>query len=371
MYKFIKNSVFLGAIYIILFMNYGCAKTIITSLKDKDFSGKNFSNVLVICNLLDYDSRMLLEKSLASYIIQNGGKSITSLELLPSISDLSDDKVIKIINDNYIDGILKVDFSEADKKIEYLPGQSSTIYYKGFSSTMEFPGGYISKLRVKFDINLIDTLTGKSVWASSSVTGGNAFANLDTLITSLADTTAKKLKKDGLIGIANSSADDKENDIRALMFAAKRGQSDKLRSLLDKKLDPNYKTIEGIPPLFFAVANGHYDTANILLEKGGDANFKTPKGVTILMTAIDLGDINIAKLLIDKGADVNYRDPGTGSTALMYAVDSGRDDIVRVMIEKGADINAKTISGNVTAMDIARRKYYKNIITILEKAGAK
>ena len=50
----------------------------------------------------------------------------------------------------------------------------------------------------------------------------------------------------------------------ALSNAAKNGQCDQVRNLLDQCADPNAKSIHGVTPLMFAVNNKHFDVAELL-----------------------------------------------------------------------------------------------------------
>jgi len=61
------------------------------------------------------------------------------------------------------------------------------------------------------------------------------------------------------------------------------------------------------------------------------------------------------------------------ATPLMMASTGGHTEIVKFLLEKGAKLNVKLkIDGvDYTALKIAKKKGWNDIITILEKAGAK
>jgi len=93
-----------------------------------------------------------------------------------------------------------------------------------------------------------------------------------------------------------------------LRNAAKSGDINAVRTLLDKGADVNEKDGVGGTPLFWAVREGHTELAKLLIEKGADVNKGTNIGETPLYTAVSHGHTELAKLLIERGADVNKRD---------------------------------------------------------------
>jgi ankyrin repeat protein len=60
---------------------------------------------------------------------------------------------------------------------------------------------------------------------------------------------------------------------------------------------------------------------------------------------------------------------GRGS-ALILATEDGRADMVKLLIEKGADVNVKA-GKKKTALAIATKKKYTEIVGLLRAAGAK
>jgi hypothetical protein len=68
-----------------------------------------------------------------------------------------------------------------------------------YGTTQQYGGYYVSKPRVKYEIQLFDVETKKMAWISSSYTRGNAYAGFRTMANSLAAATVGQLAKDGLL----------------------------------------------------------------------------------------------------------------------------------------------------------------------------
>ena len=76
----------------------------------------------------------------------------------------------------------------------------------------------------------------------------------------------------------------------------------------------------GMSALMFAARDGHIQTVRTLLAIGADIEFTDPDGSTALLVALMNGQWDTAKLLIDAGADVNLWD-WWGQSPLYLAVD--------------------------------------------------
>jgi ankyrin repeat protein len=67
----------------------------------------------------------------------------------------------------------------------------------------------------------------------------------------------------------------------------------------------------------FAAFRGHTDTVQTLLGKGADINAKSNNNVTALIFAVSEGHISTVKALLAKGADINVKDIN-GNTEWQY-----------------------------------------------------
>jgi hypothetical protein len=134
-----------------------------------------------------------------------------------------------------------------------------------------------------------------------------------------------------LLGIAFSTMACTPGAILPLGAAARRGDFDLMRKLLEAGGDPN-DTGGGTdwPPLLHAVHSHQVEAANLLLDYGANPDGEGPNGYTALMMAAGARDSKMVTLLIDYGADP-YRTGPSGITALSEAVTSGPPELDRPM----------------------------------------
>lgn len=97
-------------------------------------------------------------------------------------------------------------------------------------------------------------------------------------------------------------------------------------------------TLGGSTALLFAARVGDLDSARLLVEAHADINDASPDGTSALVTAAHSGQGAVAAFLIEKGADVNA-DAG-GYTALHAAVLRGDRELVSMLLDRGANTEA-------------------------------
>ncbi len=171
----------------------------------------------------------------------------------------------------------------------------------------------------------------------------------------------------------------------ALLFAARDGQIEAARALVDAGADVNTASAaEKTSPLVMAVSNGHYDLAKYFVEHGADPNLANIQGLTALYGVLDVqwaghswfpnpvtaqektGYLELMKTLLAHHADVNAKlakktwfrtlahdatwvDPA-GATAFWRAAQAADLDAMKVLLEAGADPKISTTGGDSALM---------------------
>ena len=139
----------------------------------------------------------------------------------------------------------------------------------------------------------------------------------------------------------------------ALLFAARQGDVEITRLLLNAGADIDGLAGNGTSPLVVAAHSGHTALAIELLNQGADAN-SMGAGYTALHAAILRGDLDTVEALLDHGADPNQRllkatpvqrasedwvlkTPFVGATPYWMAASFREADIMRALADGGAD----------------------------------
>lgn len=172
-----------------------------------------------------------------------------------------------------------------------------------------------------------------------------------------------------------------------LAIATAKGDNTTVRVLLSRRVDVNQKDSHGYTALMWAARHGHTEAVKSLIDAGADMNLRdcASTGWPALIHAIHKNQNEAARLLIDRGADVNARAGGCqelraegGATPLMYAAGYDNTEIVKALLEKGADpyagANGSTVLSEAVggAWDIDRPTADKcpteTVKVLLEKA---
>jgi ankyrin repeat protein len=202
-----------------------------------------------------------------------------------------------------------------------------------------------------------------------------------------------------------------ENEVRAytgLHAAAAAGNVAEIERLLAAGADREAHDGNGRTPLHVAVYRRKYDAARLLLAKGANANaldrqrydvvtiaavaddvpmlklvleggasaknVTSPYDGTALIAAAHLGHIEVVQVLIKAGAPLDHINNLTW-TALMESIvlgDGGKrhTETLRALVAAGANVNVPDRAG-ITPLAHARGRGYKEMVAILEKAGAR
>jgi ankyrin repeat protein len=165
----------------------------------------------------------------------------------------------------------------------------------------------------------------------------------------------------------------------ALLFAAREGDVESAKAMLDAGVDINYGDVDNTGALVVAIMNKQFTFARFAIERGADLNQTDAYGRTPVYAAVDIRNedwstlpnrksedpltaLDILKLMADRGANLNTplvkplpgrsgMDSGDtalneGSTPLMRAARSGDATAMRLLLSKGADAEITTKDGN-------------------------
>jgi ankyrin repeat protein len=164
--------------------------------------------------------------------------------------------------------------------------------------------------------------------------------------------------------------------LTALVFAAREGDMESARALVDGGANVNQPTEAGWTPLLTAVNNRNYRLARFLLDRGADPNLANRAGWTPLYLATDnrnieggdypvpkpdLDHLEMITALLEKRADPNARVKDNtltrtiftmqwfwedGATAFVRAGQSSDTELMRLLMKHGADPKARTTLGD-------------------------
>jgi uncharacterized protein len=139
----------------------------------------------------------------------------------------------------------------------------------------------------------------------------------------------------------------------------------------------------GLTPLVFAAREGDLESAKLLIDAGAQINQVTEYSWTPLLTAVNNRNYQLAKYLLEKGADPNIANKG-GWTPLYLATDNrnieGGDypvpkpdmdhlEIIKALLEKGADPNKKVKDNTLTRTIFTMQWFFEDGATPFIRAA--
>ncbi len=148
-----------------------------------------------------------------------------------------------------------------------------------------------------------------------------------------------------------------------LHWAAARGHSNIIESLLNKQATIDGQDTQGMQPLHFATQNGHRIITELLLAHRAPVNARDSHGQTPLHYAILRGDRESAQTLIAARADINAQN-ARGQSPLHLAALTGNLDLTLLLIDHGARINTHAGNG-FTPLTVAIPQNNLNIMRAL------
>lgn len=198
--------------FILTLFLIGCASTRMTSFKDPDYQKADFKRILIIANTSDLEKRQKLESKMVEEFTEIGVFALESYNLFPPTRELSAQDKIELLNQNGIDSFISIDVGESGINKVTVPVTSTTTKTKGNvnvygntanykeKSTTTYQGGQTySKPWADYETSFYDVTNGRMAWIASSHTGGNAYANFNTVMNSYCSEVVEKLVEDKLI----------------------------------------------------------------------------------------------------------------------------------------------------------------------------
>ncbi|KAI4454805.1 ankyrin repeat-containing [Holotrichia oblita] len=159
----------------------------------------------------------------------------------------------------------------------------------------------------------------------------------------------------------------------ALHVAARLGQAQVVKVLLEAGANSDQADVDGWTPLRAAAWGGHTEVVELLVKHGCSLDSMDAENRTALRAASWSGHEEIVKILLQNGANVNLTDH-EGRTALIAAAYMGHSEIVEHLLDFGADINHADADGrtalSVAALCAPRSPGTSVVATLLERGLA-
>ncbi|MDD4520194.1 MAG: ankyrin repeat domain-containing protein, partial [Alphaproteobacteria bacterium] len=158
----------------------------------------------------------------------------------------------------------------------------------------------------------------------------------------------------------HTSKTSSKSEINPLHEAVKKGDIEKVKSLLDSGMDANTQDEDGLAPLHEANENRDKEIVALLLEAGANIDIEDNDGYTPLHYACANGAKEIVALLLEAGANVNAKNKNGRSP--LYFVNN--KEIAQILLDKGVDFRSKDKDGN-TPLVFAYANEAKEVIDLL------
>jgi ankyrin repeat protein len=157
-------------------------------------------------------------------------------------------------------------------------------------------------------------------------------------------------------------------DRLALIDAAKTGDQQAVRALLQQKVNVNQTMGDGATALHWAAYRDDLESADLLLRAGAKVNAANDLGATPLWTASQNGSDAMVRRLLQAGANPNLA-LIAGETPLMVAARSGYAPVVEQLIAKGANVDARGARGQTALMWTVSQRH-PDVVKVLLAHGA-
>ena len=151
--------------------------------------------------------------------------------------------------------------------------------------------------------------------------------------------------------------------------AARDGDVDRAKQLLDEGAVVAELDAAGEPPLLIASLAGHADVVALLLDRGSAILVRNKGGLTALHAAAYGGNLDVVKLLVSRGAAVNDTENFYQMSPLHAAAEEGHAEVVAFLLTNEANIEAKERNGYTPLTQAGWREHW-DAANLLMKSGA-
>jgi uncharacterized protein len=139
----------------------------------------------------------------------------------------------------------------------------------------------------------------------------------------------------------------------------------------------------GLTPLIFAAREGDLESAKVLIDGGANVNQTSEYGWTPLLTATNNRHYKLGAYLVERGADVNVANKG-GWTPLYLATDNRNIEggdypvpkpdmdhlaFITILLDRGADPNCRAKDNTLTRTIFTMQWFYENGATPFVRAA--
>ncbi len=169
-----------------------------------------------------------------------------------------------------------------------------------------------------------------------------------------------------LINGMNVNAQEKTENMTALMLAANTHRVEIVELLLAYKANVNIKDKDGLTAIVYNVYSGNAQIAKLLLNAKAKVNDRNRSGDTILMYAASHGFTDYVKVLLEHKVKINER-AKDGSTALKYAIIQEKKEIAQLLLDNNANVHYANNRGYTPLMNAAQHGYVDIAKQILAK----
>ncbi|KAK9901237.1 hypothetical protein WJX75_001780 [Coccomyxa subellipsoidea] len=151
------------------------------------------------------------------------------------------------------------------------------------------------------------------------------------------------------------------------LYAAARGDTTKLRHMVQYGFEVNKGDYDNRTALMLAVVGNHAAAVNTLLGAGADANVQDNLGHNALLEATKRGHDSLIRLLIDNDAKLGF-DEIRSASEMCTAAAQGNVDLIRRYIKAGINVNAADYDKR-TALHIAAAEGNLEVVKALVELG--